>query len=102
MQETTLLERTDNKLLDRYANVLKALAHPIRMAIVDLLHTEKEGMTVTQIYEKLRLEQAVASHHLGILRDKGVLEHYRTGKHTYYFLEKQYMQDIIRLVQQTA
>ncbi|MBX3102134.1 MAG: helix-turn-helix transcriptional regulator [Bacteroidetes bacterium] len=101
MQDPTLLERTDTKLLDKYANVLKALAHPIRMAIVDLLH-QKEGMTVTQIYEKLRLEQAVASHHLGILRDKGVLEHYRVGKHTYYYLEKQNMLNIIRLVEQSA
>ncbi len=66
--------------------MLKAIAHPIRISI---LHFLKDGdkMTVTQIHEKLGIEQSTTSHHLSILKEKGVLCSKRDGKNTYYFLK---------------
>lgn len=96
--KTTNGEKVDSKTMDKCANMLKAMAHPIRMSIIDLLKNS-DKLSVTQIYEALRLEQAVASHHLGILRDKGVLEYERDGKNTYYFLEKPELVEVLNIVQ---
>lgn len=65
--------------------VLRAIAHPIRIAIVDLLKARKK-LSVTEIHEELEIEQAIASHHLRILKDKNVLISQREGKNTFYAL----------------
>ena len=68
------------------AEMLKAMAHPMRINIVSFLG-DNQKLTVTEIYERLGIEQAVTSHHLGILKSKGVLTSTRDGKNTYYFLK---------------
>jgi DNA-binding transcriptional ArsR family regulator len=73
----------DAHKLEEVAAKLRAIAHPMRIAIMSLL--EKEGeLNVTDIYEKLKIEQATASHHLNILKSKRVLESKRDGKKTFY------------------
>lgn len=74
--------------------MLKAMAHPVRISILYLL---KEGnkLTVTQIHEAINIEQSAASHHLGILRDKGVLCSRREGKNTFYYLKHKVFGQII-------
>ncbi len=57
--------------LESASEMLKAIAHPIRIAIVGMLDNDTK-LTVTEIYETLGIEQAVASHHLSILKNKGV------------------------------
>lgn len=80
--------------LDKASNMLKAMAHPIRISILGLLE-EKKKMSVTEIHELLHIEQSTASHHLGILKDKGVLSSKREGKNTYYFLKHDNLSAII-------
>ena len=70
---------------ERAVNFLKALAHPVRIAILDYLDQGKQ-LSVKEIHELLDIEQATASHHLGILKDKGILISRREGKNTFYFL----------------
>ena len=72
--------------LEKAANILKAIAHPMRIAILEYLEGGKK-MTVTQIHNLLGLEQSTTSHHLGILKDKGILASKREGKNTLYFLK---------------
>ncbi|HBI81067.1 MAG TPA: transcriptional regulator, partial [Bacteroidales bacterium] len=54
--------------------------------------------TVTQIYETLGIEQSTASHHLGILKDRGVLSCKREGKNTIYFLRNENLGKILDCV----
>ncbi|WP_246222959.1 ArsR/SmtB family transcription factor [Draconibacterium halophilum] len=56
--------------LEVAASMLKAMAHPMRIAILKHLEGGKK-LTVTEIHELLKIEQSTTSHHLGILRDKG-------------------------------
>ena len=72
--------------LEEAANMLKAIAHPMRIAIINYLEGGKK-LTVTEIHELLKIEQSTTSHHLGILKDKGVLSSKREGKNTFYFLK---------------
>ncbi len=74
--------------LETAAGMLKAISHPMRIAILN--HLDKTNrMTVSEIHQALEIEQSTASHHLGILKDKGILGSKREGKMTYYFIKNQ-------------
>jgi len=83
--------------LEEAANMLKAIAHPMRIAILGYLEDGKK-LTVTEIHELLKIEQSTTSHHLGILKDKGVLCSKREGKNTYYFLKHANLSNIVNCV----
>jgi DNA-binding transcriptional ArsR family regulator len=83
--------------LEKAANMLKAIAHPMRIAILSFLEEGKK-LTVTEIHELLNIEQSTTSHHLGILKDKGVLSSKREGKNTYYFLKHNNLRQIVDCV----
>lgn len=80
--------------LEKAVNMLKAIAHPMRISIISLLEDGRK-MTVTEIHEKLQIEQSTTSHHLGILKDKGVLSSKREGKNTLYFLRNENLGKIL-------
>jgi ArsR family transcriptional regulator, virulence genes transcriptional regulator len=83
--------------LEMAANMLKAIAHPIRISIVGCLEGG-EKRTVTEIHNMLGIEQSTASHHLVILRDRGVLASKREGKNTWYFLKHPNLRMILSCV----
>ena len=80
------------------ASKLRANAHPMRIAIIGLLE-DKSKMNVTEIYETLKIEQASASHHLNILKNKGVLASKREGKNTFYFLKHSTLSQIVECLE---
>ena len=82
------------EILERAANMLKAMAHPVRIAIVSFLEDGKKH-TVTEIHKKVGIEQSVASHHLVILKDRGVLLSRREGKNTWYFLRHPNLKEML-------
>lgn len=86
------------KLLKHSATFLRAINHPLRQKMLNLI--EKEGnINVTQIYIKLRLEQSVASQHLAILRDAGFVTAIRNGKFINYEINKERIQQANELIQ---
>jgi DNA-binding transcriptional ArsR family regulator len=80
--------------LEMAASKLRAIAHPMRIAIIDLLN-EKHKLSVTEIYNHLDIEQASASHHLNILKSKGILLSRRDGKKIFYSLKSVALTEII-------
>lgn len=87
--------KLDPEQLENAANMLKAMAHPKRIAIIGFLEGG-DHLTVTQLHEMLGIEQSTTSHHLGILKDKGVLVSRREGKNTYYSLKHENLKNIIK------
>jgi DNA-binding transcriptional ArsR family regulator len=83
--------------LERAANMLKAIAHPIRISIIGCLEDGRKR-TVTEIHNQLGIEQSTASHHLGILKDKGVLASKREGKNTWYFLKHENLKTVLNCI----
>lgn len=68
--------------------MIKALGHPSRMAIMHLISNSKEGkMTVKCLYNILNLPQPVISRHLIILKNGGLLRREAAGTSTYYALD---------------
>lgn len=92
-------QKLDLKKLDMAAETLKAIAHPLRIAIIEMLEN-KNKMTVTQIYERLKIEQPTASHHLSVLKNKNVLEAQRNGRKIYYSLKYETLSNIIHCINQ--
>lgn len=88
------VKELDPEILAKAAIILKAIAHPIRISIVEYLEDGKKR-TVTEIHKKLGIEQATASHHLVILKDRGVLSSKREGKNTWYFLKHPRLKDVL-------
>ena len=80
--------------LNEASEMLKAIAHPLRIAIMGLLENGKH-LTVTEIHELLSIEQSTTSHHLGILKSKGVLSSKRNGKNTFYYLKYDRLSEIV-------
>lgn len=84
---------TSFQVLDRSAEILKTIAHPIRLAIIEIL--VKQGkLSVTDIYKKLDMEQSVISYHLKNLRMVNVVVSNRKGTKIFYSIEKP---DVIRI-----
>ncbi|MEZ4984874.1 MAG: metalloregulator ArsR/SmtB family transcription factor [Saprospiraceae bacterium] len=90
-----------NEFLRESSETLRAIAHPLRLAIIELLH-ERNRLSVTEIYEYLDIEQAVASHHLRILKSKKVVDLDRDGKNSLYYLVHNDFYDIVRILHQTV
>jgi DNA-binding transcriptional ArsR family regulator len=89
--------KLDIEKLEMAASRLRAIAHPMRIAIIDLL-TVNPKLTVTEIYMKLNIEQASASHHLNILKTKGLLESRRDGKMIFYSLRFNHLTEVIECI----
>ncbi len=77
----------DKKVAEQVAEVLKAVAHPVRLQIVELLETKE--MCVSDIVTALGVKQAITSQQLNMMKDKGVLNCRRNGTKVYYRIENQ-------------
>lgn len=75
----------DSLKLELSSEILRALAHPLRLQIVAFIDQNKR-INVNKIYNTLKLEQSITSQHLKILRDAEILETKRTGKYIFYSL----------------
>jgi len=72
----------DKELAMHASEVLKAVAHPLRLQIVEVL--ENGELSVGEIVEALGEKQAITSQQLNLMKDKGVLTSRREGAHVYY------------------
>ena len=64
------------------SEIFQGLAHPTRIAIVELL---REGeLSAGSLIEKLRIEQANASQHLAVLRAKQIVVNRKAGNQVFY------------------
>jgi len=75
----------EKELADNAARVLKAVAHPIRLQIVEVLRDGER--CVGRIAETLGEKQAIISQQLTNMHDKGILASRREGTKVYYRLD---------------
>ncbi|MCS6777063.1 MAG: metalloregulator ArsR/SmtB family transcription factor [Chloroherpetonaceae bacterium] len=74
----------DMSTLERVAPIIRHVAHPLRLRILDYLNQAGEARTVTEIMQATRASQPVVSQQLRILRTCGVLQAQRAGTHVLY------------------
>lgn len=78
------------------AEFCKALAHPIRLEIIDLLKSGEK--TVSGMMKSLNIKQAALSQHLAILRERGVVISRKKGMNTYYSLRRSEIVNVCSMI----
>lgn len=76
-------EKTKRKYQAR-AKIIKAMAHPTRLFIVDEL--AKGERCVCKLRDMIGVDMSTVSKHLSILKDAGILEYDKRGLQVFYCL----------------
>lgn len=75
------------------AGIFQALSHPTRVAIVEYL--SRGEMSVGMLCEKVGVEQANASQHLAVLRNKYIVETRKEGNQIFYRLRDPLLGEVL-------
>lgn len=93
---TGVMALEDVKVFEKHAELLKALAHPVRLCIVHGLMQNE--CNVTKIQNCLNLPQSTVSQQLGVLKNKGIIRGQRKGLEICYSVVDQDAKAIVRLL----
>jgi len=88
----------DIDALTEAAECLKALAHPHRLQIVQLLLSGKQ-LSVNEIAEHCELNQPTTSDHLRLMHRCGFLASERDGRTVYYSVAEPHLKDIMSCIE---
>jgi DNA-binding transcriptional ArsR family regulator len=91
---------SDAERAGHVAEVLKAVAHPLRLRIVAMLCDREEN--VTALAEKLDVSQAIVSQQLRILRSHGLVAASREGGFATYRLVEQNLRGLVRCMEKCS
>ncbi|HEV7419544.1 MAG TPA: metalloregulator ArsR/SmtB family transcription factor [Mycobacterium sp.] len=80
-------------VLDTAGDLLRALAAPVRIAIV--LQLRESSRCVHELVDALGVPQPLVSQHLRILKSAGVVAGERTGREVHYRLVDHHLSDIV-------
>ena len=87
-----------NELVDLRANILKALAQPTRLKIIDFLRDGER--CVREIFPAIDEEQSNTSRHLNMMLSAGVLSRRKDGLKIYYSIRHSKVLEIMDIVTQ--
>lgn len=85
----------DLELLTDKAELLKAIAHPVRLCIVKGL-IEQGECNVNKIQACLKIPQSTISQHLAKLRDTGIIRGKRQGVEIFYQVVNEDLKKVIK------
>ena len=77
------------------AELLKAIAHPVRLCIVKGL-LEQGECNVNKMQECLQIPQSTISQHLGKLRDIGIIKGKRQGVEIFYQVVNEDLKKVVQ------
>jgi len=87
----------NNEKLQVSSEILRALAHPLRMKILEFIDKHKT-INVNKIYNTMKLEQSITSQHLRILRSTGIVETKRDGKFIHYSIDYSKLSSVLKAI----
>jgi len=80
-----MLNKSKQLLFEKQAEIAKAIAHPLRIAIIDFLRDGEQ--CVCDIAEHVGSERSNVSRHLSVMVNAGVLEYRKEGLKVIYSLK---------------
>lgn len=86
-------EMPSREVLDTAGELLRALAAPLRIAIV--LQLQQSGRCVHELVDALAVPQPLVSQHLRILKQAGVVASERAGREVLYRLVDHHLAHIV-------
>lgn len=84
---TSAALRLSSDQADHIAVLAKALGHPVRVQIIDVLSRYGGELCVCDIEQLFSLTQPTISHHLKVLRQAGVVDAEQRGLWAFYYLK---------------
>ena len=78
------------------ADIFQALAHPTRIAIIELLQNGE--LSAGELMEKLGMEQANVSQHLSVLRAKLIVANRKSGNQVFYSVRDPIITEVLALM----
>lgn len=78
------------------SGIFQGLAHPTRIAIVELLRDRE--LSAGTLIEKLGIEQANASRHLAVLRAKQIVVNRKVGNQVYYSIRDHALIEVLEIL----
>lgn len=87
-------DKNQKMLYERQAEILKALAHPLRVAILDFLKNGEQ--CVCDIAKHISSERSNVSRHLSVMVSCGVLEYRKDGLKVMYRLKAKCVLDFLK------
>jgi len=94
--------RIDLEPLERASADLELLAHPIRLAILDILVRRGGEVCVCDLEGALPVKQPTVSHHLRLLREAGWIDTVRKSVWAYYFVRPNILRSVRGRLQKVA
>jgi len=94
--QLTTADSTPDSLRRFKADIFQALAHPTRIAIVELLGNGE--LSAGDLIEKLGMEQANISQHLTVLRSKRLLVNRKAGNQVFYSVRDPIINKVLALM----
>lgn len=91
------LNKQQSEITTAAKNKIRALKHPLRQNILELVKSKGNRMNVTDIYKTLKIEQSVGSMHLGILRREGFIKTKRDGRTIWYSVDDAAIKNFIKI-----
>lgn len=86
---------------ERAAEVLRAVAHPVRLRILDELLREER--CVSAIQERIPVTQPNLSQHLAALRSVGLIDFLQDGqRRCYYLVDRVLVEGVVRCLQENG
>ena len=86
----------DDALRQFKSEIFQGLAHPTRIAIVELLRDGEQ--LAGKLMEKLGIEQANASQHLAVLRAKQIVVNRKVGNQVYYSIRDHALIEVLEIL----
>ncbi len=88
----------DKKIFELHADVCKALGHPLRIEVIDLLQNNE--LCFTDILEITGGLKSNLSQHLSVMTKKGILKTRREGQCIYFSLSSKKVAEACRLMRE--
>ncbi|MCG7607867.1 MULTISPECIES: ArsR/SmtB family transcription factor [Mycobacterium] len=93
----SVLGGPERPLYEIKANLFKALAHPARIRVLEILSVSQEPTPVSAILASTDIEPTLLSQHLAVLKRHHVVSGHRVGNAVYYTLAHPKIAELLRI-----
>jgi DNA-binding transcriptional ArsR family regulator len=92
---TSFPDGTERPLYEIKANLFKALAHPARIRVLEILSANARPTTVSEILADTDIEPTLLSQHLAVLKRHQVVRAERVGNAVFYELAHRSISELL-------
>src|SRR3989338_543440 len=96
-----MTNKKDARAFNAAAKMLKSVAHPVRIEIINHL-MEKKSLTVNDLKERLKITRSMTSQHLAVLKSAGIVACDKQANACHYFIRNRNVLKLLDCVEHCA